>query len=252
MLPAVVLPGDGTVDQTVPLLFQGGEPVILDLDLARLFGVETGRLNEAVKRQGARFEGYLREIPVAEVAALISQDATSKGRGGRTKPYKAYTEHGVVMAATVLNSDEAIRASRRIVEAFVAERRKAPARAADAGMLARLRGQFERLMQAEIDKVTGTTVQDEAAAFLRDGIGALRARLQRAELANEETEARILKTLAEAEEARARAATEREMTAKQRQKNLANAMRLLLEAELALAGGEIAAFRAVLADLGGD
>jgi hypothetical protein len=76
--------------------------------------------------------------------------------------------------------------------------------------------------------------------------------LQRAELANEETEARILKTLAEAEEARARAATEREMTAKQRQKNLANAMRLLLEAELALAGGEIAAFRAVLADLGGD
>lgn len=247
LLPAVVQP---------LLRDAGGQTVILDADLARFFGVSTARLNQAVARNAARFQDYCFSVPLSDLGDLMSQDATSSGHGGRRKPAHVFTEHGVVMAATVLRSDRAIAASRRIVEAFVAQKRQAVALPATApavsdGLLARLRGHMERLMQAEID-ATGASVRDETQAFIRDGLAALRARLQRSGLDNEEIEARILKTLAEAEEARARAATEREMTARQRQKNLANALRLMIEAEMALSGGEMAAFLEVLRDLGRD
>ncbi|HMO07325.1 MAG TPA: ORF6N domain-containing protein [Paracoccaceae bacterium] len=246
LLPAVV----------EPLLRQAqGRTVIIDADLARFFGVTTARLNQAVARNAARFEDYSFTVPMADLDTLMSQDATSSGHGGRRKPVTVFTEHGVVMAATVLRSDRAITASRRIVEAFVAQKRRAVAIPATGavpdGLLARLRGHMERLMQAEIE-ASGTSVRDETQAFIRDGLAAIRARLQRSGLENEETEARILKTLAEAEEARARAATEREMTSRQRQKNLANALRLMIEAEMALSGGEMVAFLEVLRDLGRD
>lgn len=248
----------------------GTEPVILDSDLARFFGVETKRLNEAVRRNLARFEGYSFQLDAAEAAALRSQPATStppdaepdlrpqsatSSHGGRRHPPRVFTEHGVVMAATVLNSDRAVRASRRIIEAFVAMKRaQAPAVRAglDTGFLSRLRGQMERLMQAEIDTRTGKTVQTQTQEFITEGLANLRARLQKSGLENEEIEARILRTLAEADESRARAATAHELTAKQRLKNQANALRLMIEAELALSGGEIGVFLAVLKDLGED
>jgi hypothetical protein len=230
--------------------------VMLDADVAAHFGVPTKRLNETVARNAVRFEGFAFRLTAEETADLRSQTAASSAWGGPRYLPHVYTEHGVVMAATVLRSDRAVAASRRIVEAFVAQKRTAVALPAAAGavsdgLVARLRGHMDRMMQAEID-ASGSTLRDETQAFIREGLDAIRARLQRSGLANEETEARILKTLAEAEEARARAATEREMTAKQRQRNLANALRLMIEAEMALAGGETAAFLAVLRDLGRD
>ena len=247
-------------DETMPALpvpfLVRDVPVILDAEVALHFGVPTKRLNETVARNAQRFSGFAFRLTDEEAQDLKSQSATSSGWGGARYLPHVFTEHGVVMAATVLRSDRAIAASRRIVEAFVASKRQAVALTATApalsdGLLARLRGHMERLMQAEID-ATGTSVRDETQAFIRDGLAALRARLQRSGLDNEEIEARILKTLAEAEEARARAATEREMTARQRQKNLANALRLMIEAEMALSGGEMATFLAVLRDLGQD
>jgi hypothetical protein len=80
--------------------------VILDTDLARLYGVQTFRLNEAVKRNRDRFPAdFLFQLTPLERDALTSQFAMSKaGRGGRrTLPF-AFTEHGALMAATVLNS----------------------------------------------------------------------------------------------------------------------------------------------------
>jgi len=86
--------------------FVRGERVILDMDLAKIYGTPTFRLNEAIKRN--------------EHNALTSQIAISKkGRGGRrTLPY-AFTEHGAVMAANILKSERAVQMSIFVVRAFI-------------------------------------------------------------------------------------------------------------------------------------
>lgn len=102
-----------------------GERVILDSDLAAIYGVTTKRLNEQVRRNKKRFpEDFTFQLTDEEAEALRSQFATSKaGRGGRRyKPY-AFTEHGAIMAANVLNSDTAVEASVEVVRAFVNLRR---------------------------------------------------------------------------------------------------------------------------------
>jgi len=84
-----------------------GQKVILDRDLAALYGIPTFRFNEAVKRNRKRFPGdFMFQLTAGESAALTSHFAMSKpGRGGRrTLPY-AFTEHGAVMAANVLRSE---------------------------------------------------------------------------------------------------------------------------------------------------
>ena len=98
-----------------------GERVILDTDLASIYGIPTFRLNEAVKRNRNRFpDDFLIQLSKDEHDALTSQIAISKkGRGGRrTLPY-AFTEHGAVMAANILNSDRAVQMSIFVVRAFI-------------------------------------------------------------------------------------------------------------------------------------
>jgi len=98
-----------------------GQKVILDTDLARIFGVPTFRFNEAIKRNRERFpDDFLFQLTREEQKALTSQIAMSKvGRGGRrTLPY-AFTENGAIMAANVLNSPESVRMSVFVVRAFV-------------------------------------------------------------------------------------------------------------------------------------
>lgn len=80
---------------------------MFDDAIAALFGVETRRLNEQVRRNAGRFEGYAFQLSPDEVANLMSQNATSSWGGRRKRPW-VFTEHGVVMAATVLKSDSAI------------------------------------------------------------------------------------------------------------------------------------------------
>jgi hypothetical protein len=98
-----------------------GQKVLLDEDMAALYGVETRRLNEQVRRNRERFPtDFMFQLDDTEYAALISQIATSKpGRGGRRKLPLAFTEHGAIMAATVLNSPRAVEASIYVVRAFV-------------------------------------------------------------------------------------------------------------------------------------
>jgi ORF6N domain len=95
--------------------------VILDKDLAELYGVSVKRLNEQVKRNQERFPAdFLFQLTVEESEALRSQIATSKtGRGGRRYAPYAFTEHGAIMAATVLNSERAVEMSVFVVRAFV-------------------------------------------------------------------------------------------------------------------------------------
>jgi hypothetical protein len=97
-----------------------GQKVILDSDLARIFGVPTFRFNEAVKRNRERFPAdFMFQLTRGEYANLISQIAISSSHGGRRKLPYAFTENGAVMAANVLNSPAAVRMSVFVVRAFV-------------------------------------------------------------------------------------------------------------------------------------
>lgn len=95
--------------------------VMLDEDLARLYGVETKRLNEAVKRNLARFPAdFAFRLTEAEVAHLKSQSATSSAHGGRRRSVPmAFTEQGVAMLSSVLGSPRAIAVNIEIMRAFV-------------------------------------------------------------------------------------------------------------------------------------
>jgi hypothetical protein len=96
-----------------------GQKVILDSDLAELYGVPVKRLNEQVKRNQERFPpDFMFQLSAEELSSLRSQNATSKRGGRRYLPY-AFTEHGAIMAATVLNSDRAVEMSVFVVRAFV-------------------------------------------------------------------------------------------------------------------------------------
>jgi phage regulator Rha-like protein len=103
------------------ILLIRGERVMLDTDLAELYGVTTKRLNEQVRRNLGRFPSdFMFQLTPEELAVLRSQSATSKsGRGGRRYPPYAFTEHGAIMAANVLSSEQAVEASVRVVRAFV-------------------------------------------------------------------------------------------------------------------------------------
>ena len=97
-----------------------GQKVMLDSDLAVLYGYETKRMNEQVKRNLARFPvSFMFQLTVEEVSGLRSQIATANvSVKTRTLPY-AFTEHGVLMLASVLKSETAIRASVHIIKVFV-------------------------------------------------------------------------------------------------------------------------------------
>jgi hypothetical protein len=103
------------------ILLIRGRKVMLDSHLAGLYGVSTKRLNEQVKRNSQRFPtDFMFQLTLAESRSLRSQFATSnRQRGGsRYRPY-AFTEHGAMMAASVLNTRRAIEVSLYVVRAFV-------------------------------------------------------------------------------------------------------------------------------------
>ncbi len=102
-----------------------GERVILDADLARLYGVETRALNRAVRRNAKRFPSdFMFMLVNEEVTNLKCQIGTSSlGWGGRRKPIMAFTEQGVAMLSSVLKSDRAAEVNIAIMRTFVQLRR---------------------------------------------------------------------------------------------------------------------------------
>lgn len=140
----------GQVEHIIRTILQlRGQRVILDAELAALYGVTTKRLNEQVKRNAARFpEDFQFRLTAEEAAALRSQIATSKvphkdGRGGtRYRPF-AFTEHGAIMVATVLNSPRAVEMSVYVVRAFVQLRELLASNAELARRLNELEGKLQ-------------------------------------------------------------------------------------------------------------
>ena len=95
-----------------------GHKVMLDNDLSELYGVETKRLNEQVKRNIDRFpDDFMFQLTKEEFENLKSQIATSSWGGRRSLPY-AFTEHGVLMLSSVLNSERAIKVNIQIMRIY--------------------------------------------------------------------------------------------------------------------------------------
>ena len=135
-----------------------GQKVILDTDLAAIYGVSTKRLNEQVKRNARRFpEDFMFQLTSKEWADLTSQIAISnvqlkrsqiatasqRHRDPRFIPY-AFTEHGAVMAANILRSERAVQMSVFVVRAFVRMRQMLAAQRDLAVKLADLEKQLDR------------------------------------------------------------------------------------------------------------
>ncbi len=141
------------------ILFLRGHKVLLDEDLATLYGVETKVLIQAVKRNMARFPtDFIFQLTAPEWAALRSQIVTSKtpGRGGRRYPPYAFTEQGVAMLSSVLGSERAIAVNIEIMRAFVRMRE----------MLASNQELSKRIDQLEARVGKKLATQDEAIAAI--------------------------------------------------------------------------------------
>jgi len=101
------------------ILLVRGRRVIIDADLADLYGVTTKALNQAVKRNADRFpEDFAFRLTPRETKAMRSQFVTASKRNVRHRPM-AFTEHGAIMAANVVDSPAAVKASVQVVRAFV-------------------------------------------------------------------------------------------------------------------------------------
>jgi hypothetical protein len=251
-----------------------GVPTLMDEDVATFFGVSTARLNERVTRNAEKFgDDFAFLLTQDEWADLKSQIATSSAasHGGRRKPPRMFTEHGVVMAATVLRSERAITASRFIVAVFVDARRnqiaisegqnlpavsdaKALLRlAADArrGVLARLDAALGRVLDAIADPVAQTTVRDEARAIATEGLNAIKDMLRKPGAQNEKTLAEAHKLIKEAEALDAEIHN-RHIEGQHRQlAYVAKQLRLIISLQRYLDTGSVEGLLATLKDLGG-
>ena len=129
-----------------------GQRVMLDSDLAAIYGTSTMRLNEQFKRNRKRFpDDFAFVLTREEFTNLISQDAISRSHGGRRTLPIAFTEHGAIMLASVLNSEIAVQASIRVVRAFVRLREMVAANAQLASKLAELERRFDSHDEAIVD-----------------------------------------------------------------------------------------------------
>ncbi len=249
-----------------------GESVVLDEDVARLFGTTTKRLNEQLRRNQARFgDDFAFKLTKEEFDGLRSQIATSnQGRGGRRHPPNAFTEHGVVMAATILKSPQADAATRLIVRSFVAAEKARLAQAAGStppaslemksliplaaemrqGLMGKINSALTRVLDAIADPVAHTTVRDEARQLVAEGLNSIKEHLRTAGINNERTVAEIRKLLAEADAIDAET-QQKHIDARHRELALlAKQLRLILAAQRYFETGTAETLEAVLRDLG--
>ena len=138
-----------------------GRRVMLDSDLAAIYGVPTRRLNQQLKRNRTRFpEDFAFQLTAQEfrnlksqiaTSNLMSQSVTSSAHGGRRKLPWVFTEHGALMLASVLNSEIAVQASVRVVRAFVKLREMVAANAQLAAKLEELERRLDSHDEAIVD-----------------------------------------------------------------------------------------------------
>jgi hypothetical protein len=159
----------GKIESRILLL--RGQKVLLDSDLANLYGVTTKALNQAAKRNLRRFPpDFMFQLNTGEVRVLRSQIVTSNGRRGgrRFRPY-AFTEHGVAMLASVLKSERAIQVNIAIVRAFVRLREFLATHEELAKKLARLERKYDARFQAVFEAIRQLMFSSEEKAKRKMG-----------------------------------------------------------------------------------
>ena len=136
------------------ILFIRGERVILDSDLARLYGMTTKRLNEQVKRNRERFPvDFMFKLTSGEKAEVVANcDHLSKLKFSPTLPL-VFTEHGAIMAANVLNSKRAVQASVQVVRAFIKLRQMLTSNAELARKLSDLERKYDSEFRVVFDAI---------------------------------------------------------------------------------------------------
>ena len=152
-----------------------GQKVLLDEDLAELYGVETKRLNEQVRRNISRFpDDFMFQLNADENASLRSQFATLKtGRGGHRKYLPSvFTEQGVAMLSSVLNSERAVQVNITIMRAFVQMREFAASNRVLTRRLDDLENKYDSQFKAVFDAIRqlmATPVKGEKQIGFRVG-----------------------------------------------------------------------------------
>lgn len=254
-------------DRKAPRIFTiRGQGVVVDYDLAPRLGVDTTRLNQQVKRNIERFPpDWAFQLTADEFEALKKENPDQKARhGGRRKPPWVYTEHGVVMAASVIRSATAVQAMQFVVSLFVAARRAGfveskqlmpPASRGqmsdqNAGLSTKLKGVIERLMETMADEQLKTSVKNEALSVMHEAVDSIKERLKKPGVENDEIAARATKYLAEAEMAKATAAKTRAETNKIDFDILVRKLRLVMSAQLLMESGDVRSFVGILENLG--
>jgi hypothetical protein len=255
-------------DTSAPRILEiRGEKVVLDRDVARLFGVGTKALNQQVKRNGDKFgTDFAFRLTEEEFADLRSRIVTTSGGwgGARYRPI-AFTEHGVVMAATILHSRRAAQASRYIVKIFVQARRNAAEKqnlpvtmhpratvsfAAEfrQSLMAKVNDALGHVLNAIVDQRTNRTVRDEALDIANEGLRSLKDYLKRAGIQNEKTLAEVRKLMAEAESIEVSTIGKRAENEMKQLALLAKKLRLVLEAQQFAETGSVEGLLQVLHD----
>ena len=250
------------------ILWIRGQRILLDRDVAELFGVETRSLNRQVARNIEKFsEDFAFRLTADELSELRSQNAISSGEwgGSRYKP-TAFTEHGVVMAATLLRSPRAIDATRFVIRTFVAARQEAH----DASSKASGKGtgqfslplEFRNQMMSKVSLAIGHVLdamvnpdevkkaREEARGVLADSMKAIKAVLNKPGIENERKVAEIRKLMAESESIEVETDGKRIRNEEQQLALLAKKLSLIMQAEHFMQTGSTESFLRVLADLG--
>lgn len=248
-----------------------GVDVVLDAEVARLFGVRTSQLNQQVNRNPEKFgEDFAFTLTPEEYDDLKSQDVTSSGHGGRRKPPVMFTEHGVVMAATVLKGQQAAAATRFIVKTFVAARRGALAiqtgqnvpvkidprtvlpLAGEArhGLMAKLDAALGRVLDAIAGPEAADGVREEARAVATEGLKAIKEHLKKQGFENEKTAAEVRKLLKEADLLDAEIMAKGIETEHRRLALVAKQLRVVLEMQRYMETGSAESLLALLKELG--
>lgn len=251
-----------------------GYQVILDSDVARFFEVPTGAINQVVKRNAVRFgDDFAFRLTVEEFGDLKSQNVISNADwGGARHQPRAFTEHGVVMAATLLRSDRAISASRFIVKSFVQARANLIARQkgdnipatinprATIPLAAEMRGALMgkinealgKVLDAIVNPETKSTVRSEAVELANEGLSSLKAYLKRPGVANDKTFAEMEKLIAEADDIKVATSRKRTQNEAEQLALLAKKLRLILEAQHYAETGSLERFLGFLKDFSKD
>ena len=154
-----------------PILLLRNKRVMLDFQLASVYGVETKRLKEQVKRNMERFPSdFMFELTKEETANLRSHFATSSWGGNRYLPY-AFTEHGAIMLASVLNSTNAIKMSIEVVRAFAKLRELASHYQELADKIGSLEQKYDAQFKTVFDAIKQLMQQPELLKPERELIG---------------------------------------------------------------------------------